>query len=58
LEGGQPIESWCKAIGLVARWITAERCDIKRGVIEQVFQLPCQFRAVLGSRRRRHAPQI
>ncbi len=38
--------------------IAAKRRYIKRRVVEQVFELPRQFRTVLGSRRRWHVPQI
>ena len=54
----EPLEGRRKAVRLISLRIAAERRDVERGVVEQVFQLAREFRTIFGSLLRRHASQI
>ena len=58
VERSEPVECRREAVRLISLRIAAERGDIERRIVEQVFQLARQFRTIFGSIRRRHAPQI
>ena len=58
MEGVKPLERCRKVVRLISLRIPAERRDVERGVVEQVFQLAREFRTFFGSFLRRHASQI
>jgi len=57
-ERRQPVQARREAVKLISLRIAAERRDVERSVVEQVFQLLRELWTTLGSLRGRHSSQI